>query len=80
MMDHSGMMAIGALPLVIVIAFVVAMFWLAVRILHKAGYSGWWSLLGLVPIVNLVMIWVFAFADWPRLRRRRAPPPQMPLP
>jgi uncharacterized membrane protein YhaH (DUF805 family) len=43
--------------------------WLPVRILRKAGYSGWWFLLGLVPIVNVVMIWVFAFADWPRLRR-----------
>jgi uncharacterized membrane protein YhaH (DUF805 family) len=43
----------------------------SVKILNKAGYSGWWSLLTLVPLVNIVMIWVFAFADWPVLRDRR---------
>jgi uncharacterized membrane protein YhaH (DUF805 family) len=45
-------------------------FWMMVRILHKAGYSGWWSALMLIPLVNIVMIWVFAFADWPALRGR----------
>ena len=34
-------------------------------IARKAGYSGWWSLLMIIPVVNLVMIWVFAFAKWP---------------
>ena len=32
---------------------------------RKAGFSRWWSLLLLVPIVNIVMIWVFAFMKWP---------------
>ena len=39
-----------------------------VKILHKAGYSGWWCLMVFVPLVNIVMFWVFAFADWPSLR------------
>ena len=38
------------------------------KILRKAGYSGWWCLLGLVPLLNIIMIWVFAFATWPNLR------------
>jgi uncharacterized membrane protein YhaH (DUF805 family) len=41
-----------------------------VRILKKAGYSGWWSVLMVVPLVNIVMVWVFAFADWPALKAR----------
>jgi 1-acyl-sn-glycerol-3-phosphate acyltransferase len=41
---------------------VIAFFALVVR---KAGYSGWWALLGFVPIVGLVMLWVFAFSRWP---------------
>ena len=41
-----------------------------VKILGKAGYSGWWVLLGFVPLVNLIMLWVFAFADWPALAKR----------
>ena len=43
----------------------------AVMILRKAGYSGWWCLLGFVPIVNIVMFWVFAFSEWPILRQPR---------
>jgi len=35
------------------------------RIATKAGYSGALSLLMLVPLVNIVMLWVFAFVRWP---------------
>ena len=38
----------------------------------KAGYSSWWCLLALVPFVNVIMLWVFAFASWPILRDRQA--------
>lgn len=55
------------LPLIVIVAPTL---WMSVRILHKAGYSGWWSLLLMVPIANIVMMWVFAFADWPALRAR----------
>ncbi len=54
---------------VMVALFLTVAIWLPVRILHKAGYSGWWVVLGFVPVVNIVMVWVFAFADWPRLKR-----------
>ena len=54
--------------LVIVIVVAVVYFVPLVKILNKAGYSGWWSLLVVVPLVNIVMFWVFAFADWPALR------------
>ncbi|QWC18013.1 DUF805 domain-containing protein [Cellulomonas dongxiuzhuiae] len=39
-----------------------------VRIIQKAGYSGWWVLVGLVPVLNLVMFLVFAFSTWPVLK------------
>jgi uncharacterized membrane protein YhaH (DUF805 family) len=39
-----------------------------VKILQKAGYSGWWCALLVIPLVNVVMLWVFAFARWPNLR------------
>ena len=35
------------------------------RILNRAGYSRWWLLTLVVPLVNLIMLWVFAFANWP---------------
>jgi hypothetical protein len=44
---------------------VVLVFWIFGAILHKAGYSRWLSLLLLVPGLNLVLVWVFAFIKWP---------------
>ncbi|MET0272617.1 MAG: hypothetical protein ABW360_06470 [Phenylobacterium sp.] len=35
-----------------------------VRILRRAGFSGWLALLWFVPLVNVVALWVFAFAPW----------------
>jgi uncharacterized membrane protein YhaH (DUF805 family) len=36
-----------------------------VLIVKKAGYSGWWAILGFIPLVNLIMLWVFALVRWP---------------
>lgn len=43
------------------LAFVIP----AVKILQKAGYSGWWVIASFIPMVNVVMFWVFAFTRWP---------------
>lgn len=40
-------------------------------IIRKAGYSGWWILTIFIPVVNLVMIAVFAFSEWPVTRELR---------
>lgn len=34
-------------------------------VVKKAGFSRWWSLLLILPLINLIMVWVFAFMDWP---------------
>lgn len=46
----------------------VLLWWSIVRIIRRAGYSGWWALVMLVPVVNIVFIWIFAFSKWPRHR------------
>lgn len=33
--------------------------------IRKAGWSGWWCLLFAVPLANLILLWVFAFGNWP---------------
>ncbi len=33
--------------------------------LRKAGWNGWWCLLWYLPLVNVIFLWVFAFAKWP---------------
>jgi uncharacterized membrane protein YhaH (DUF805 family) len=51
-----------------VIIFLVAFLIFVVpyaMIIRKAGYSGWWVLVTFVPLVNLIMLWVFALARWP---------------
>ena len=35
------------LPLILTVALTL---WMSVRILRRAGYSGWWSLLTVVPL------------------------------
>ncbi len=44
------------------IVFSVIVYW---RIFSKAGFSGALSLLMFVPIANIVMICILAFAEWP---------------
>ncbi len=59
------------ITLLTVFAIVGFFLWLYARVARKAGYSGWWSLTMLVPVVNVVMLWVFAFADWPSQKRHK---------
>jgi len=50
--------------LVIFLILLVPTFFVA-KVLDKAGFSGWFSLLSLVPVINIICLWVFAFIDWP---------------
>jgi len=50
------------------IAFAVLGIVAAVKVVTKAGYSGWWVLIAFVPIVGSVFIIVFAFSTWPITR------------
>lgn len=34
-------------------------------IAKKADYSRLWSLMFFVPILNIIIVWVFAFIKWP---------------
>ena len=61
-------MGFGMPELVVVAVMAVAAVILG-RIFSKAGYSGWLGLTMLVPILNVIVVCWFAFADWPALRR-----------
>ena len=63
---------LSILHLLIVVVILILYFVPIVKILQKAGYSGWWCLIVFVPLVNVVMFYVFAFANWPVLRDKRA--------
>lgn len=39
--------------------------WIFSKILKKAGFSGWLSLVGLIPGLNVIGLWMFALIGWP---------------
>ena len=40
-------------------------------IAKKAGYEPWYGLLMIVPILNLVLLYFFAFTEWPIEKQRK---------
>ena len=53
--------------LIILIMLGLCLAWtlLLARIVGKAGFNKWWSVITFVPILNVIFIWVFAFSEWP---------------
>jgi hypothetical protein len=49
------------------LVLVVVPYW---KLWQRTGHSGWWALLMLVPLANLISLWVLAFKEWPALRGR----------
>jgi hypothetical protein len=55
----------------LVVLIVLAIFGIpACVILRRAGYSPAWALLGLIPGVSVIALWIFAFAKWPALAEK----------
>lgn len=36
------------------------------RILQRLGFSPFWSVVAMIPLANLIGLWVLAMIDWPR--------------
>ena len=52
---------------IIVAAFMAVFIIPTAKILRRTGHSGWWSLLYLVPLLNIIALWVFASVKWPKV-------------
>ena len=57
---------ISPIEMLIIATIIVLPFW---RICQKAGYPGIMALLVFIPVVNLIFLYWFAFADWPVARK-----------
>jgi len=66
----SVIFLIFIIPLVLLIVAVKILVFC--KIFSKAGYSWALGLLMLVPIANIVMLFVLAFAEWPIERELRS--------
>lgn len=60
----------GLLAFAVVLPIVILPYW---KIFAKAGFSGWLSLLMMIPLINLGVLYVVAFSEW-----KTQPPPNMP--
>jgi hypothetical protein len=66
MYDRFDMYAIGPLHMLVLGLILIIPFW---QLFSKAGYSGWWSLLMMVPVVNVIALYLLAFSNWPALKK-----------
>jgi ABC-type transport system involved in cytochrome c biogenesis permease subunit len=60
---HAAMAMLALMPVFGLIAAVIIIIplWF---IWKKAGFSPWLSLLSILPLVNLIMLYVLAFSEW----------------
>ncbi|AXK63134.1 DUF805 domain-containing protein [Burkholderia anthina] len=61
-----------AWQLLVSLVLVAVVIYPYVRIVRRTGHSGWWVLTMFVPILNFIMLWVFAFARWPNVDDRQS--------
>ena len=60
-----GLVAFLFFELALLVVGIVA----GVKIIIKAGYSGWWFLIFMLPLVGFIMFVAFAFSKWPIQQR-----------
>jgi uncharacterized membrane protein YhaH (DUF805 family) len=58
----------------VVLAFLLPMLAAGARRLHDIGKSGWWLLLGLIPLVNLVLLYFAVQPSQPEGNEYGEPP------
>ena len=65
--DGGWLVGYTVLAGLLFVVFVVAY----TNVISRAGYSRWWILILFVPIVNLIMLLMFCFKEWPVTREVR---------
>src|ERR1700728_3553143 len=76
-----AMMAILPIFILVILVIVILPFWF---ICKKAGFTPWLALLNVVPLGQLILIYVLAFAEWKVVPMSQVvvgpPPPYPPMP
>ena len=52
------------------IVYFFLIFWPAVRIMHRIGRSGWWSLFIITGPGLIIGLWLLAYTRWPATERK----------
>jgi hypothetical protein len=62
-------------PIYMTIVCLFVLFWLAIvllpfgKLLKRTGHQVGWCFLFIIPFVNLIALWIFAFKRWPTDKR-----------
>jgi hypothetical protein len=58
-----AMTLLAVLPVIILVGYIIFIvpFWF---ICKKAGFSPWLSLINIIPLGNLILIYILAFGEW----------------
>lgn len=62
------MPGIGSAELILIILLILLIVFPYWRIFSKAGFSGWLSITMIIPLLNIVVLFYLAFAEWPVLK------------
>ena len=72
----DGLLGITALTLIVSLGLLIPTLAVGVRRLHDIGKSGWWLLIGLIPLVGAIVLLVFACQDSRRGTNQWGPSPK----
>jgi uncharacterized membrane protein YhaH (DUF805 family) len=67
----------GLVGLIWIVATIVPALSVLVRRLHDTSRSGWWALIGFVPLVGTIVLLVFTVADSFQGENRYGPSPKV---
>ncbi len=76
--NSSALASMGIATLLIMLVSFIVLLVAWYKIFKKAGYPGWYTILMIIPIVNLIIFLVFAFSQWPVLKESAPQPPATP--
>ena len=66
MMMHNMMVGYGSGHWLMFVIMAALILYPVGRILGRIGLSPFWSVVAMIPFLNLIGLWVLAFTQWPR--------------
>ena len=62
------MSSMNLMHFIVIVPIILAVLLVPVaRVLRRAGFSGYWCVLSVIPLAGLIGLWVFAFISWPSI-------------
>jgi|HigsolmetaAR203D_1030402.scaffolds.fasta_scaffold00021_84 hypothetical protein len=51
--------------------------WPLGRVVRRTGHAAPWAILAVVPVVNVILLWIWAYKRWPQQAQDAAAPPAL---